>query len=98
MLEMLEVKKDRWFGRLDDDSSKIKWMRCVYPRVDYTHQAPWTVVMLRQPSQSTHTSKEAWTVRWRFGIPYVVSCAPLVGDSAEVVSSSATSSTEFDST
>ena len=69
MLEMLEVKDGRWFGRLDDDSPKVKWMRRVfkknlnaskpsehppqvrrvYPRVDYT-QAPWTVVMLRQPS------------------------------------------------
>ena len=39
---MLEVKDDRWFGRLDDDSLKVKWMRRVYPRVDYTH-APWTV-------------------------------------------------------
>ena len=39
---MLEVKKDRWFGRLDDDSLKVKWTRRVYPGVDYT-QAPWTV-------------------------------------------------------
>ena len=39
---MLEVKDGRWIGRLDDDSSKVKWMRRVYPRVDYT-QAPWTV-------------------------------------------------------
>ena len=45
MLEMLEVKDGRWFGRLDDDSPKVKvkWMRRVYSRVDYT-QAPWTVV------------------------------------------------------
>ena len=41
VLEMLEVK--------DDDSPKVKWMRRVYSRVDYT-QAPWTVFMLRQPS------------------------------------------------
>ena len=27
---MLEVKDDRWFGRLDDDSPKVKWMRCVF--------------------------------------------------------------------
>ena len=27
---MLEVKDDRWFGRLDDDSPKVKWMRRVY--------------------------------------------------------------------
>ena len=39
---MLEVKDGRWFGRLDDDSPKVKRMRLVYPRVDYT-QAPWTV-------------------------------------------------------
>ena len=58
VLEMLEVKEDRWFGRLDDDSPKVEWMRRVYPRVDYT-QAPWMVVMLRQPSQSIHTSREA---------------------------------------
>ena len=58
VLEMLEVKKDRWFGRLDDGSPRVKWMRRVHPRVDYT-QAPWTVVMLRQPSQSIHTSREA---------------------------------------
>ena len=41
-LEMLEVKDGRWFGGLDDDSPKVKWMRRVYPRVDYT-PAPWTV-------------------------------------------------------
>ena len=46
---MLEAKDDGWFGRLGDDSPKVKWMRRVYPLVDYT-QAPWTVVMLRQPS------------------------------------------------
>ena len=39
---MLEVKDGRWFGRLDDDSPKVKWVRLVYPRVDYT-PAPWTV-------------------------------------------------------
>ena len=42
VLEMLEVKGDRWFGRLDDDSPKVKWMRRVYLPFDYT-QAPWTV-------------------------------------------------------
>ena len=42
MLEMLEVKDGRWFGRLGGDSPKVKWMRRVYLRVDYT-QAPWTV-------------------------------------------------------
>ena len=28
---MLEVKDGRWFGRLDDDSPKGKWMRRVSP-------------------------------------------------------------------
>ena len=32
---MLKVKEGGWFGRLDDDSRKVKWMRRVYPRVDY---------------------------------------------------------------
>ena len=36
VLEMLEVKEDRRFVRLDDDSAKVKWMWRVYPRVDYT--------------------------------------------------------------
>ena len=36
VLEMLEVKEDTRFGRLDDDSAKVKWMWRVYPRVDYT--------------------------------------------------------------
>ena len=58
VLQMLEVKKGRWVGRLDDGSPKVKWMQRVYPRVDYT-QALWTAVMLRQPSQSIHTSREA---------------------------------------
>ena len=48
VLEMLEVKDGRWFGRFDDDSLKVKWMRRVYPRIDYT-QVPWIVAMLRQP-------------------------------------------------
>ena len=39
---MLKFKEDRWFRRLDDDAPKVKWMRRVYPRVDYT-LAPWTV-------------------------------------------------------
>ena len=42
VLEMLEANEDMWFGRLADDSPKVKWMRRVYPRVDYT-QAQWTV-------------------------------------------------------
>ena len=36
VLEMLEVKEDRRFGRLGDDSAKVKWMGRVYSRVDYT--------------------------------------------------------------
>ena len=39
---MLDVKGGRWFGRLDDDSPKVKWRRRVCPRVAYT-PAPWTV-------------------------------------------------------
>ena len=58
VLDMLELKEDRWFGGLEDDSPKVKRMRRVYLHVDYT-QAPWTVIMLRQPSQNTHTSREA---------------------------------------
>ena len=55
---------------------------------------------VRQPNQSIHTSREAYTFRRRFRIPYVFSWAPLlVGNTAEVVSSFATTgSTEFDST
>ena len=80
---MLKVKEGRWFGGLEDDSPKVKWIRRVYPRVDYT-QAPWTVVMLRQPSQSIHTSREAYTFRRRFRISYLFSWAPVVvGDTAE---------------
>ena len=62
MLEMLEVKDDMRFGRLDDDSAKVKWMWRVYPRVDWRSQAPWTIVMLvTKPSQSIHTSRETYT-------------------------------------
>ena len=63
VLEMLEVNENMWFGRLDDDSPKVKWMRRVYLRVDYTQAqwtrllVPWTVVMLRQPSQFIHNSR-----------------------------------------
>ena len=79
------LEEDGWFGRLDDGSPKVKWMRRVHPRVDYT-QAPWTVVMLRQPSQSIHTLREAYTFRRRFRIPYAVLWTPvLVGNTAEVV-------------
>ena len=34
VIEMLEGKEDRWFGGLEDNSPKVKWMRRVYPRVD----------------------------------------------------------------
>ena len=60
-------------------------------------QAPWTIVMLvRKPSQSIHTSRETYTFRRRSRMPCVFSWPPLlVGNTVEVVSSSATSSTEF---
>ena len=64
-------------------------------------QAPWTIVMIvRKPSQSIHTSRETYTFRRRSRMPCVFSWPPfLVGDTVEVVSSSATSScTEFAST
>ena len=66
-------------------------------------QAPWTIVMLVRkpsPSQSIHTSTETYTFRRRSHMPCVFSWPPLlVGDTVEVVSSSATSSsTEFAST
>ena len=63
-------------------------------------QAPWTIVMLvRKPSQSIHTSRETYTFRRRSRMPCVFSWAPLlVSDTVEVVSSSATRSTEFAST
>ena len=65
-------------------------------------QAPWTIVMqlVRKPSQSIHTSTETYTFRRRSRMPCVFSWPPLlVGDTVEVVSSSATSSsTEFAST
>ena len=89
VLEMLEVKDVKWFGRLDDDSPKVKWMRHVYPRVDYTQA--------RGPLLCLGSRAKASTLEGRN--PYDFSLAPLlVGDSAEVVSSSATSRTEFDST
>ena len=63
-------------------------------------QAPWTIVMLvRKPSQSIHTLRETYTFRRRSRMPCVFSWPPLlVGATVEVVSSSATSSTEFAST
>ena len=56
---------------------------------------PWTIVMLvRKPSQSIHTSRETYTfLRWSRML-CVFSWPPfLVGDTVEVVSSSATSRT-----
>ena len=50
-------KEDSWFEGLEDEYPKVSWMRRVYPRVHYT-QAPRTV-MLRQPSQSIYTLREA---------------------------------------
>ena len=61
MIEMLEDKEESFFEGLEGDFPKVKWMRRVYHRVDYT-QAPWTVV-LRQPRISIHTSKEVTTFR-----------------------------------
>ena len=64
-------------------------------------QAPWTIVIMlvRKPSQSIHTSRETYTFRRRSRMPCVFSWPPLlVGNTVEVVSSSATSSTEFAST
>ena len=101
---MLEVKDGRWFGRLDDDFPKVKWMRRVYPRVDYTH-APWTVA-------GTVDGCYAWAAelkhpRFKGGIdisPAVPhSICLFVGPSpcwrhSRSDSSSATSRTEFDST
>ena len=101
VLEMLEVKEDKGFGRLDDGSPKVKWLRRMYPRVDYTH-GPWTVVMLRQPSQSIHTSREAYTFRRWFRITYFFSWAPLLisntADRSGIIICNNKSSTESDST
>ena len=57
-LRCSKLRRIGGLGRLNDGSPKVKSMRRVYPRVDYT-QAPWTAVMLRQPRQSIHTSREA---------------------------------------
>ena len=106
VLEMLEVKEDRRFGRLDDDSAKVRWMgRACIPELTTRRyrgrsQAPWTIVMLiRKPSQNIHTSRETYTFRRRSRMPYAFSWPPLlVGNTVEVVLSSATSTTEFAST
>ena len=101
VLEMLEVKEDRRFGRLDDDSAKVKCGAYISELTTHRHrgpsQAPWTIVMLvRKPSQSIHTSRETYTFRRRSRMSCVFSWPLLlVGDTVEVVSSSATSSTEF---
>ena len=107
VLEMLEVKEDRRFGRLDDDSQRSSGCGACIPKLTITRrqcgrsQAPWTIVMIvRKPSQSIHTSRETCTFRRRSRMPCVLSWPPLlVDDTVEVVSSSATSSsTEFAST
>ena len=102
--EMLGVKEGRWFGRLDDGSPKVKRMRRVYPRVDYT-QAPWTVVIClgSRIKASTLRGRHRRFVGdsvFHTHTKYVFSWAPLlVGDTSEAVLSLATtSSTEFDST
>ena len=74
-------------------------MRRVYPRVDYT-PAPWTVAgtvdrCYAWAAELKHSHlKGGIAFHRRFRFPYVFSWAPLlVGDTAEVVSSSATSCT-----
>ena len=65
VLEMLEVKEDMWFGRLDMMTPRRSsgCGACFPELATRRHRgrslAPWTVVMLRQPSQSIHTSREA---------------------------------------
>ena len=64
-------------------------------------QASWTIVVMlvRKPSQSIHTSRETYTFRRRSRMPCVFLWPPLlVGNTVEVVSLSATSSTEVAST
>ena len=49
---------------------------------------PTTVVVLKQPSQSIHPSREAWTFRRRFRLPYVAprSSPPCWQTAEEVIS------------
>ena len=104
VLEMLEVMEDRWLGRLDDDSPKVKRMRRVYLRVDYM-QAPWTVAGTvngwllclgsRAKASTLHGRRRRFVGSSVFHKSFR-GLSLLVGD-AEMVTSSA-SSTEFDST
>ena len=42
VLEILEVKGDSWFGRLDDGSPKVKWMRACIPELTTRRlKLPW---------------------------------------------------------
>ena len=103
VLEMLEVKEDiigGLGGLIMTPRRSSGWGVCIpeltSPRRGRS-QAHWTIVMLvRKPSQSIHTSRETYTFRRRSRMPCVFSWPPLlVGNTVEVVSSSATNSTEF---
>ena len=89
-----------WGGLMMTPRRSSGWGACIpelTSRRRGRSQAPWTIVMLvRKPSQSIHTSRETYTFRRRSRMPCVFSWPPLlVGNTVEVVSSSATSSTEF---
>ena len=86
---MLEGNEDSWFGRLEDNFPKVKRMRRVYPRVDYT-QATWTIV-LRQPSQNHPHFKGGIRVSSVIlhSARLFVESVPHVGDTTEVESDSA---------
>ena len=89
MHELLEVEDGRWFGRL----------ACIPELITRRHrgrsQAPWTVVMFGWAAELKHPHlKRGIDVSPTVPLPYVFSWALLlVGDTAEVVSSSATSRT-----
>ena len=101
VLEMLELRRIGGLGGLMMTPRRSSgWGACIpelTSRRRGRSQAPWTIVMLvRKPSQSIHTSRETYTFRRRSRMPCVFSWPPiLVGNTVEVVSSSATSSTEF---
>ena len=99
VLEMLEVKEDRWFGRLGDDLPKVKWMRRVYPRVDYT-QAPLMVVPCLG-SRAKASILQGRHRRFADGSAFHMSFSGLLSllvTQQKWYHSAATSSTEFDST
>ena len=54
---MLENKEDRWFGGLEDDSSKVGCGACIPELTTRRHRGKF--VDLRQSNQSNHTSTEA---------------------------------------